>query len=109
MNPMTRRDLLKAAGCLVASHLPGEAQSTPDLSWVSTCRGLICEAYNPPFYPAFDFQPRKALDIAKQLNADSLRYPAASYWAYFPTRSGYPIHPELQGDPMRETFDLCRR
>src|SRR6185369_2733560 len=30
-------------------------------------------------------------------------------FAYFPTKSGYPVHPELKGDPMRETADLCRR
>ena len=28
-----------------------------------------------------------------------MRYPAASYFAYFPTKSGYPVHPELKGDP----------
>lgn len=24
-------------------------------------------------------------------------------------KSGYPVHPEMQGDPMRETVDLCRK
>jgi hypothetical protein len=109
MHPLTRRDLLKSAGFLLASRIPSEAQSSPDLSWLSTSRGLICEAYNPPFYPAFDFKAAKAVEIAKALNADSLRYPSASYWAYFPTKSGYPVHPELQGDPMRETLDLCKQ
>jgi hypothetical protein len=109
MHRVTRRDLLESAGFLLATQLPGEAQSTPDLSWLSTCRGLICEAYNPPFYPAFDFQAKKAVDVAKALNADSLRYPSASYWAYFPTQSGYPVHPEMKGDPMRETLDLCKQ
>src|SRR3954451_11348581 len=109
MNPLTRRDLLKAAGFLMAGQLPGEAQTSSSPSWLTTCRGLICEAYNPPFYPAFDFQAKKAVDLATQLNSDSLRYPAASYWAYFPTKSGYPIHPELKGDPMRETLGLCRQ
>jgi hypothetical protein len=109
MHPLSRRDLLQAAGFLLASRLPGEAQSSSAPSWLTTCRGLICEAYNPPFYPAFDFVPKKAVEVAKALNADSLRYPSASYWAYFPTKSGYPIHPEMQGDPMRETLDLCRQ
>jgi hypothetical protein len=113
MYPMTRRDLLQAAGFLAVSDLAVDAQSAPSADWIRTCRGLICEAYNPPFYPSFDFQPRKAVEIATQLNADSLRYPAASYFAYFPTKSGYPVHPELKGDlshdPMRETFDLCRK
>src|SRR5947209_4572030 len=109
MYPMTRRDLLQAAGFLAASNLALDAQPSSSADWIRTCRGLICEAYNPPFYPSFDFQPRKAVEIATQLNADSLRYPAASYWAYFPTKSGYPVHPELKGDPMRETLDLCKQ
>lgn len=24
-------------------------------------------------------------------------------------KSGYPVHPEMQGDPMREGVDLCRK
>ena len=76
---------------------------------MKTCRTLICEAYNPPFYPSFDYQAEKAVGIATALNADSMRYPAASYFAYFPTKSGYPVHPELKGDPFRETVDLCKK
>ena len=68
---------------------------------------MICEAYNPLFYPSRDYEPAKAIQIAGALNADSLRYPAASYFAYFPTKSSYPIHPELKGDPFRETVDLA--
>jgi hypothetical protein len=109
MHPLTRRDLLQAAGFLMVSDLSGETQPNASTDWIRTCRGLICEAYNPPFYPSFDFQPRKAVDIATALNSDSLRYPAASYFGYFPTKSGYPVHPELKGDPMRETLDLCRK
>jgi hypothetical protein len=109
MHPMTRRSLLQAAGFLMVSDLSAETQPNASTDWIRTCRGLICEAYNPPFYPSFDFQPRKAVEIATALNSDSLRYPAASYFAYFPTKSGYPIHPELKGDPMRDTLDLCRK
>ncbi len=47
------------------------------------------------------------MDIARQLNADSLRYPAASYFAYFPTKSGYPVHPELKGDPYARDGRAC--
>ncbi len=109
---LNRRDLLQQAGFLLAgSQLSAGPAAAPagGAAWLSTCRGLICEAYNPPFYPSFDFDARKAVAIATQLNSDSLRYPAASYWAYFPTKSGYPIHPELKGDPMRETVDLCKQ
>ena len=56
MHPITRRDLLKAAGFLLAADLP--AQKLPVAwEWIRTCRGLICEAYNPPFYPSFDYEP----------------------------------------------------
>jgi Beta-galactosidase trimerisation domain/Hypothetical glycosyl hydrolase 6 len=108
---LSRRDLLQSAGlALAASQLGAGADSEPAVpDWIRTCRSLICEAYNPPFYPSLDYQPAKAVSIAQQLNADSLRYPAASYFAYFPTKSGYPIHPELKRDPMRETIDLCKR
>jgi len=72
---------------------------------------VIAEAYNPPFYPSFDYTPEKAVAITKALNANAFRYPAASYFAYFPTRTRYPIHPELAPgqDPMKETVDLCHR
>jgi hypothetical protein len=77
--------------------------------WIRHNRTLIAEAYNPPFYPSLDYEPSKAVDIAVDLNCDSMRYPAASYYAYFPTRSGYPIHPDLKGDPMKETLALLRK
>jgi hypothetical protein len=41
-------------------------------------------------------------------SAGLVRYPAASYYAYFPTKSGYPVRPELKTDIMRQTVDLCR-
>src|ERR1051325_3147970 len=107
---MSRRQLLVAAGAAAIAppaHAAGSA--VPIGVWLKTCRTLICEAYNPPFYPSFDYRADKAVKIATELNADSMRYPAASYFAYFPTKSGYPIHPELKGDPMRETIDLCRK
>ena len=112
---LSRRELLKSAGLAVAASQvqrglqaepPGEVAAA---DWLKTCRTLICEAYNPPFYPSFDYQAEKAAGIARALNADSMRYPAASYFAYFPTKSGYPVHPELKGDPFRETVELCKK
>jgi hypothetical protein len=109
---MNRRELLQSAGLVLAaaplqSEPAGQAAATAD--WLKTCRAVICEAYNPPFYPSFDYKADRAVGIARALNADSMRYPAASYFAYFPTKSGYPVHPELKGDPLRETVDLCRK
>jgi hypothetical protein len=108
---INRRELLVGAGALAAaSQVSGAAaENTPVGVWLKTCRGLICEAYNPPFYPSFDYKADRAVKIATELNADSMRYPAASYYAYFPTKSGYPVHPAVKGDPFRETADLCKQ
>ncbi len=111
MNQMNRRELLQTAGALLAGSqlAPAAPGSESTWDWIRSTRVLIAEAYNPPFYPSFDYEPEKAVRIAKELNADGMRYPAASYYAYFPTRSGYPVHPELKGDPMRKTVDALRR
>ena len=111
---LNRRELLQAAGFLLAdspSRAAAEpaAEPSPAFHWIRNTRTLIAEAYNPPFYPSLDYDPEKAVRIARELNADSLRYPAASYFAYFPTKSGYPVHPELKSDLMRQTVELCRK
>jgi hypothetical protein len=119
MKSITRRELLQRSSVLGAAAGLGvrfgavPAQAAPagmsTYDWIRSPRILIAEAYNPPFYPALDYEAEKAVRIARELNADSLRYPSASYFAYFPTKSGYPIHPELKGDPMRDTIDLCKK
>jgi len=125
MPAMNRREMMKlTALALNASGLSSLAASTPAVSavpasaagkaedvwaWIRSNRTLIAEAYNPPFYPSLDYVPAKAVEIAKALNCDSMRYPAASYYAYFPTKSGYPVHPELKGDPMKESLELLRK
>jgi hypothetical protein len=111
---LSRRELLESAGFLLAGsawNASAEPQtaSRGAYEWIRNTRTLIAEAYNPPFYPSLDYDPEKAVKIARELNADSMRYPAASYYAYFPTRSGYPVHPELKSDLMRQTVDLCRQ
>lgn len=119
MADLTRRAML--AMTALAVHAPGfnflaaggsdsrqHAQPQPGSKlpeWIRSNRTLIAEGYNPPFYPLFDYLPRKAVEIALALDCDSMRYPAASYYAFFPTRSGYPLHPALKGDPMRKTLD----
>ncbi len=122
MATFSRRDFCRSVG---AGALLSQAQTTPkgistgpshtkpqdDWSWAASCRAVIAEAYNPPFYPSFDYRAEKAVAITKALHADTLRYPAASYFAYFPTRTRYPIHPEIVSgqDPMKETVDLCHK
>jgi hypothetical protein len=115
MKFITRRELFQQTAFLTAAAQLGARQSKaapsgmPTYEWIRNTRTLIAEAYNPPFYPAFDYVPEKAISIARELNADSLRYPALSYFAYFPTKSGYPVHPELKGDPMKETVDRAKQ
>ena len=114
MNQLNRRELLQSAGFLLTTSQlrgasPPAAAPGSAYDWIRSTRILIAEAYNPPFYPSLDYDPEKAVKIARELNADSIRYPAASYYAYFPTKSGYPVHPELKADIMRQTVDLCRQ
>jgi len=121
MAELTRRDLILGSGLLLAgsgSQLFGAdpfsrggakpaIMPDADREWIRTARILVAEAYNPPFYPELDYDPEKAVSLATALNANTFRYPVAAYYAYFPTRTKYPIHPKLAGDPMRETLRLC--
>jgi hypothetical protein len=77
--------------------------------WMRHNRTLIAEGYTPPFYPLFEYEAERAVAIAAELQCDSLRYPVASYLAYFPTQSGYPTDPRMKGDPMSETIDVLHR
>ena len=116
MTDINRRDLFKAStSLLISSHfkrLIAQSQehgSESAFDWIHYNRTLIAEGYNPPFYPSFDYTADKSVAIASKLNCDSMRYPAASYLAFFPTKSGYPAHPDMKGDPMRETLQLLRK
>jgi hypothetical protein len=107
----TRRQFLLEAGLLsaVAGSRPAraEAATQPAAEWAKLPRILIAEGFTPPFYPSFDYEAEKALAIARSLNADALRFPAAAYYAYFPTKTKYPMHPGLHGrDPLARTVDL---
>jgi glycosyl hydrolase family 42 (putative beta-galactosidase)/putative glycosyl hydrolase-like family 6 (GHL6) protein len=121
MTVMNRRELLKRTGFglataavagvklvggLAAWDSPGGTPgSSPD--WIRNARIVLAEGYNPPFYPSFEYDPEKAVSITRQLNAEAMRYPAASYFAYFPTKTQYPIHPELgDRDPFQRTVEL---
>jgi hypothetical protein len=119
---ISRRELLQRAGVGVAgaslsglaigTGLPvpedrGSASLKPSFEWIRSVRLLIAEGYAPPFYPSLDYEPEKALAIARRLNCDSIRYPTYSYVAYFPTKTKFPHHPELGSrDPFRKTVEL---
>src|SRR5437763_11582202 len=81
---ITRRDVLRAGTLAAAAWNLEAAESAYD--WAPGARILIAEAYNPPFYPSLDYEPEKAVRIARELSADGFRYPAASYYCYFPNK-----------------------
>lgn len=93
---------LETLGTIASTRLPAAV-------WARHNRTLIAEGYNSPFYPFFEYDPERATAIATALNCDSLRYPVASPYAYFPTDSGYPVEPRMKGDPMRETLQSLRK
>jgi hypothetical protein len=97
-------------GLITAAFAGGSGDSQPAREWAKLPRILIAEGYTPPFYPAFEYDPEKALAIARSLNADALRFPAAAYSAYVPTGAGLPVHPGLRGqDPLARTAELFHR
>ena len=121
MGIMNRRELLQRAGVVAAGtalgrdfgysavSFPMDASPSlkPSSEWIRSARLLIAEAYCPPFYPTLEYDPEKALAIARRLNCDSFRYPTYSYVSFFPTKTKLPHHPELgMSDPFRRTVDL---
>ena len=121
MKEFSRRELLRRAGALAASTAlggfavkEGVAQASneaaglrPGFEWIRSTRLMIAEGYVPPFYPSLEYEPKKALALARRLNCDAFRYPTYSYVAFFPTKTRLPHHPELGGrDLLRETIDV---
>jgi len=86
----------------------GATGSDPAHEWIRSTRILLAEGYCAPFYPAYQYEAKKAVQIAQTIGADAIRFPAAGYYALFPTQSGFPVHPGLKGDPFAETTELCR-
>lgn len=121
MKRMSRRQLLQRAGAGAALATVGpKARSAESFrqtevadrqqskyDWVRTARLMIAEGYAPPFYPSLDYEPQKALEIARRINCNAIRYPTISYLAFYPTKTKLPRHPELGGrDPFRQTVEL---
>lgn len=107
--PCSRRSLLRQAG-LLGPVLALRGSDQPGNDWIRNCRGVILEAYNYPFYPKYQYSPEKAVEIALAVRANAIRYPAASFFAYFPTRTRYPVEPAIRvGDPMARTIELAHQ
>lgn len=118
MKGLSRRELLQGASALAAgtaitgfwpkqgAALPDEIKPLPE--WVRSLRLMIAEGYSPPFYPSLDYDPEKAVGVARELGCNAFRFPSFSYVAYFPTKTKLPRHPELQSrDLLKRTADLC--
>jgi hypothetical protein len=121
MEKISRRQLLQLASAGAAlvtlgkntnynvALPPREVSSSlkPSFEWIRSVRLMIAEGYAPPFYPSLDYEPEKALELARHLNCDAIRFPTFSYVGYFPTQTKLPRHPELgDRDPLRRTVDL---
>ena len=66
MNQLNRRELLQSAGFLLTTSQlrgasPPAAAPGSAYDWIRSTRILIAEAYNPPFYPSFDYEAEKAV------------------------------------------------
>ena len=122
MAKISRRELLQRTAAVAAttalggftvrngmalSSGDGNTPLNPSFEWIRSARLLIAEGYASPFYPSLEYEPEKALAIARRLNCDSFRYPTYSYVSFFPTNTKLPRHPELgSSDPFRRTMEL---
>jgi len=94
-------------GMAISAAAEGTSALDPSFEWIRSARLLIAEGYASPFYPTLEYDPEKAVAIARRLNCDSFRYPTFSYLSFFPTKTKLPRHPELGSrDPFRETVEL---
>jgi RimJ/RimL family protein N-acetyltransferase len=125
MKGLNRRQLLQGAGIFAAGtafegwnssfgfatqdRTVESKRLPPSFEWTRSVRLMIAEGYAPPFYPALDYDPKKAVALALATGCNAFRFPSFSYVAYFPTKTRLPRHQELGSrDLLQETADLCR-
>jgi hypothetical protein len=89
--------------------VPPDGYRPPD--WLAFSRTVYFDGYSPPVLPHLDeFDADRLVKLALELGADTLRFQPVGRWAYFPTQSKYPVHPELgKRDLIAETSRACRR
>jgi hypothetical protein len=87
MEKISRRQLLQRASAGAAFATlgtnasysvalpPREVSSSlkPSFEWIRSVRLMIAEGYAPPFYPSLDYEPEKALEMARRVNCDAIR------------------------------------
>lgn len=89
--------------------IPADGYEPP--SWLRYARAVYFEGYTPPLHPRLDdFDAERLVKVVEELGADTLRFQPMGYWAYYPTKSKYPTHPELGNrDLLAEAVRACRK
>jgi hypothetical protein len=79
--------------------------------WLRYMRAVYFEGYTPPLHPHLDdFDAERLVKVVQELGGDTLRFQPVGFWACYPTKSKYPIHPELGSrDLLAETVRACRK
>ncbi|MEY4938298.1 MAG: hypothetical protein RIQ93_33, partial [Verrucomicrobiota bacterium] len=88
---------------------PPDGYTPPE--WLRYMRAIYFEGFSPPVYPHLDeYDAERVVQLVLELGGDTLRFQPIGFWACYPTKSGYPLHPELgQRDLLAETARACRR
>ena len=79
--------------------------------WLRYSRSIYFEGLTPPIHPHLDeFDAERLVKVVLELGGDTLRFQPVGFWAYYPTKSKYPMHPELGNrDLLVETVRACRK
>ncbi|MEW6359177.1 MAG: hypothetical protein AB1696_22775 [Planctomycetota bacterium] len=76
--------------------------------WLRRARGIVLDAYSPPFFPEIEYDAVQTIRMMKRIGADTVCLGAIGKWAYFPNEFIAP-HPGLgQRDLIQETLDAAR-
>jgi len=77
--------------------------------WFRSLRTLLYDAYWPPFHPKLDYDPAKGVRVAKEMNANAIRFGSIGKWALYQSKTMFK-HAELGGrDLLGETVALARK
>lgn len=86
-----------------------EEKPMKKFDWLISDGVVLLEGYQPPMFPKLDYDPEHAAELAARIGAKIFRFPAMSYYAYYPTKH-YVLHPELgERDLLKETIEACHK
>ena len=79
-------------------------------AWLRYSRTVNFEGYLPPVYKHMkEFDAKRLVESVREVGADTLRFAATAYWAYYPSKA-FPVHDELDGrDLIDEVSRECQR